>query len=226
MPHTTRYTLHATRIIIALSIALVLWTLMFSPWTAPYLPFWHCMVGSAVILIGLALYNGRHEIKQHLTISSCKHFLTEVLLGIAIAAALWGIFWIGDKVSQWMFPSFARMQVNDIYGIKEGINPVLLSCLLLFVIGPAEELFWRGYVQQTMTTHFLQAKRPTWIAALIAVAIYALVHIFSFNFMLIMAALVCGVVWGGLYWLCPKHFSAILISHALWDAAVFIWFPI
>lgn len=226
MPHTTRYTLHATRIIIALSVAFVLWTLMFSPWTAPYLPFWHCMVGSAVILIALALYNGRQEIKQHLTFSSYKHFLTEVLLGIAIAAALWGIFWLGDKISQRMFPSFARMQVDGIYGIKGGANPVLLSCLLLLVIGPAEELFWRGYVQQTLTTLFQQKARPAWVAALIAVAIYALVHIFSLNFMLIMAACVCGVVWGGLYLLCPKHFPAILISHALWDAAVFIWFPI
>lgn len=210
---------------IAFAIALVLWTLMFSPWTAPYLPFWPCMIGSAVILIALALYNGRKSIKEHLSVPM-KQWLIDILLGVAIAAALWGIFWIGDKVSQWMFPSFARHQVDGIYGIKDGVNPILLSCLLLFVIGPAEELFWRGYIQQVLTTRFQQTTRPTWVAALIAIAAYMLVHIFSFNFMLIMAALVCGVVWGGLYWLFPKHFLAIVISHALWDAAVFIWFPI
>lgn len=210
---------------ISLAVGLLLWTLMFSPWTAPFLPFWPCMVGSAVILITLALYNGRKSIKEHLSVP-LKQWCIDILLGIAIAAVLWGVFWIGDKVSQWMFPSFARHQVDGIYGIKDGINPVLLSCLLLLVIGPAEELFWRGYIQQTLATRFQQTTHPTWVAALIAIAAYTLVHIFSFNFMLIMAAAVCGVVWGGIYWLFPKHFPAIVISHALWDAAVFIWFPI
>ncbi|MCQ2339360.1 MAG: CPBP family intramembrane metalloprotease [Paludibacteraceae bacterium] len=210
---------------IAFAIALVLWTLMFSPWTAPYLPFWPCMVGSAVILIVLALYNGRKSIKEHLFVP-LKQWLIDILLGVAIAAVLWGVFWIGDKVSQWMFPSFARHQVDGIYGIKDGINPVLLSCLLLLVIGPAEELFWRGYIQQSLIHRAHAKTKPEWIAVIVAVAAYTLVHIFSFNFMLIMAAAVCGVVWCGLYWLCPKHFPAIVISHALWDAAVFIWFPI
>ena len=63
-------------------------------------------------------------------------------------------------------------------------------------------------------------------AMLVGVMIYTLVHFFSFNFMLIMAALVCGAVWGGLYWLFPNRLPAIILSHALWDAAVFIWFPI
>jgi hypothetical protein len=44
--------------------------------------------------------------------------------------------------------------------------------------------------------------------------------------MLTMAALVAGAAWGLLYRLFPKYFAAIIISHALWDVAVFIWFPI
>jgi membrane protease YdiL (CAAX protease family) len=51
------------------------------------------------------------------------------------------------------------------------------------------------------------------------------VHLPSGNFMLIMAAMVCGIVWGGLYWLMPKNLKAIIISHALWDAAAFVWLP-
>jgi hypothetical protein len=45
------------------------------------------------------------------------------------------------------------------------------------------------------------------------------------NFMLIMAAFTCGVCWGLLYRLFPQHFPAIVLSHALWDAAAFVWFP-
>lgn len=178
---------------------------MFSPWTAPYIPFWWVMSLSAAILITLSLvWGGKPQITWH---------WSDILLGIAIAAALWGVFWVGDKVSQWLFPTFARNQVNTIYQMKEGYSAPLLSALLLCLIGPAEELFWRGYIQRTLSFP-------------IALAAYTLVHVLSLNFMLVGAAFVCGLAWGGLYRLMPQRFAAIIISHALWDAAVFVWFPI
>ena len=163
-----------------------------------------------------------------------RFFVENVLLGIGIAIALWGVFGVGDKLSQWMFPSFARAQVNHIYEMKNGFSPFLLSLALLFIIGPAEEIFWRAYVQRKLADWIpckprkcmgLNLDNRFW-AMLVGVMIYTLVHLFSFNFMLIMAALVCGAVWGGLYWLFPNRLPAIILSHALWDAAVFIWFPI
>ena len=129
-------------------------------------------------------------------------------------------FWIGDKVAAWMF-DFARPQVDTIYGMKEGESPWLLTALMLFLIGPAEEMFWRGYVQRTLSERW----SPN-AGFLVTTAIYALVHVGSCNFMLTMAALVAGVAWGALYRFYPQRFSAILLSHALWDVAVFIWFPI
>ena len=44
--------------------------------------------------------------------------------------------------------------------------------------------------------------------------------------LLIMAAAVAGGVWGLLYWLKPDWLPALVVSHALWDAAVFVVFPI
>ena len=208
---------------LSIALAFVLWTLMFSPWTASFIPFWPTMCVSALILSTLAfLFTERtpREPKTDNKVQILRLWMENILIGIAIAAVLWGVFWVGDKVSQWMFPSFARTQVNSIYGMKTDINPWLLSCLLLFLIGPAEELFWRGYVQKALM------KRWNIWGAVLAIALYALVHLFSLNFMLIMAALVCGVVWGGLFYLFPRRFPALVISHALWDAAVFVWFPI
>ena len=43
---------------------------------------------------------------------------------------------------------------------------------------------------------------------------------------LIMAAMVAGAVWGFIYYLYPQRLGALIVSHALWDVAVFIWFPI
>jgi len=215
-------------------VAFVLWTVMFSPWTAPHLNFWLCMSVSAVILTVLAFALGGAWWK-HLDIpqgKALRYWVENILLGILIAVALWGVFWLGDKLSQLLFPTFARMQVNTIYGMKSGFNPWVLSLLLLFVIGPAEEIFWRGFLQRLLADHLKPLRiadltlGPRCLALILGVLVYALVHIFSLNFMLVMAALVCGAAWGILYWLMPNRFPAILLSHALWDAAVFIWFPL
>ena len=200
--------------IFTIILAFVLWTVMFSPWTAPYVNFWWMMTGSACTLSILATIFAPGWWKR------VKLTPTDILLGIAIAAALWGVFWIGDKLSQLMF-NFARPQVDLIYGMKDGESMWLLTALMLFLIGPAEEIFWRGYVQEN-----LSKKWNANIGFVVTTLIYALVHAGSFNFMLIMAALVAGAAWGLLYRLFPKYFAAIIISHALWDVAVFIWFPI
>lgn len=202
------------RLSFSLAVAFILWGLMFFPLTAPHFDFWQLMAGSALILTGLATLFAKAWWTR-------LHFTRENLLwGISIAVALWVIFWIGEKVASWLF-DFARNQVDAIYTIKEGSSPVVLSLLLLLLIGPAEEIYWRGYVQEQLMRKF-GADR----GFLLATAAYTLVHIPSLNFMLIMSALVCGTVWGMLYRLYPDRFTAIILSHALWDAAVFVWFPI
>ena len=164
------------KLIFTILLAAVLWTVMFSPWTAPFVNFWWMMTGSALTLSVFAtLFNPGwwREVKWS---------LPNVLLGLGIAVALWGVFWLGDKVSSWMF-DFARPQVDSIYGMKEGESPWLLAALLLL-------------------------------------------HAGSCNFMLVMAALVVGAAWGALYRFFPNRFAAIILSHAVWDVAVFIFFPI
>lgn len=199
------------RLAAAIVIAFLLWFVMFSQWTAPHLNFWWAMTTSACVLIFLSQYEERRL---------PRFTLREILLGIGIAVVLWGVFWIGDKLSQELF-TFARPQVDSIYQMKDGTPSWLIALLLLFIIGPAEELFWRGYVQRTLTQR--------WTANtgfVVTTLIYTAVHLPSMNFMLIMAAFTCGFCWGLLYRLFPQHFPAIVLSHALWDAAAFVWFPL
>lgn len=195
-------------------VAALLWTIMFSPFTAAHVNFWVMMTISAAILCTLAsLFNPRWWRDMEWSFGN-------IVFGVAIGVALWGVFWIGDKVSSWMF-DFARNQVDMIYGIKEGESPWVLSTLMLFLIGPTEEIFWRGYVQKTLSRYL----NPN-MGFVAATLCYTLIHLASWNFMLVMAALVAGVVWGGLYRLFPDKLAALVISHSLWDVAVFIWFPI
>lgn len=199
---------------LAICLAAVLWFVMFSPWTAPHVNFWVMMTFSGLTLTTYSTWASPGWWKD------IRLDLSNILLGVLLAAVLWGIFWIGDKLSSLMF-DFARPQVDMIYGMKEGENPWVLTALMLFIIGPAEEIFWRGYLQKS----FSKKWNPN-MGFVVTTLMYSLVHVSKFNFMLIMAAAVAGFVWGLAYRFYPEKFGAILLSHALWDCAVFIWFPI
>ena len=129
------------RIIIPLSIAAFLWFFMFSPWTSGIFNFWTAMSFSAIVLMNMAF-----ALRPQWWIEDVKFDWKNIAGGVGLAVVLWGVFWLGDKASAWLF-DFARPQVELIYGMKTGENPWLLSILLLILIGPAEEIFWRGYVQ-------------------------------------------------------------------------------
>ena len=200
--------------IIGICIATVLWTIMFSPWTAPAVNFWVMMTCSGVTLTLFTFWTRPNWWKD------IRFGVTDIALGIGLAATLWGIFWLGEYISTRLF-DFARPQVDSIYGMKNGENPFVLTILMLFIIGPAEEIFWRGCIQNRLSARW----NPN-LGFIVTTLVYGLVHLSKFNFMLIMAAMVAGCVWGLAYRLFPDRLGAIIISHALWDCAVFIWFPI
>lgn len=204
------------RIVIPIVVAALLWMLMFSPWSAPHLNFWLTMALSGTILTTLSF-----SLFPELAKSLKEQFrIWDIPLGLLIGAALWGIFWAGDKVAVWMFP-FAEGQIGTIYSMKDGTSPLLIALLLTLVVGPAEEIFWRGFVQEQLSRKW----SPT-LGFIATTAIYALVHIWALNFMLLAAAAVAGFFWGLLYRIFPKRIGALIVSHAVWDVAVFILFPI
>ena len=201
------------RALAGIAIAAVFWFLMFSVWTRPYINFWLVMTLAAVVLTAVATRCFTERMEEiHLDWKS-------LMLGVCLSAAMWGLFWIGNKLSELMF-DFARPQVDRIYGMKADACPAGIALLLLFVIGPAEEIFWRGCVQKK----FMQVLGPD-KGFLLGTAAYTSIHIWCFNLMLILAALVCGFFWGLFYRSRPKQLFPLILSHALWDAAAFVIFP-
>ena len=60
--------------------------------------------------------------------------------------------------------------------------------LLIFIIGPGEEIFWRGFLQR----HFsIKTEKLTGFA--LVTFFYTAIHFGSMNVMLILAALSCGL---------------------------------
>ena len=133
-------------LLLAVGIAAILWFYMFSPWTCGWPNFWVVMSFSAVLLTTLSLAF-THDRKN---LAKVEKPAFQLLGGVALAFVLWGIFWIGDKASSWLF-DFARPEVDAVYSMKHGLPAWLIGLLLVFLIGPAEEFFWRGYVQRTLS---------------------------------------------------------------------------
>lgn len=141
-----------------------------------------------------------------------------VALGLASAAILYFIFWTGKAVSELILP-FSGGQIGGIYDKGAGTPMWVIALLLFFVTGPSEELYWRGYLQKNLMMRYGQ-----WQGWLLATAIYAAVHIWSFNFMLVGAAAVAGAFWGAMYWRL-KNLTPVIISHSVWSAVIFAVFP-
>lgn len=208
------------KLLLAVAVAALFWFYMFSPWTQGRPNFWLVMSVAAVTLSSLCLA----FTQDRKALLKVEKPLLQIVAGVIIAIVLWGIFWVGDKLSAMLF-DFARGEVDAVYAMKTGLPPWGIALLLLLLIGPAEELFWRGYVQRTLS-RILPGKRAEDYAFVLTALVYALVHIWSFNFMLVMAAMVAGAVWGLVYRLKPGLLPALVISHALWDALVFVICPI
>lgn len=104
-----------------------------------------------------------------------------------------------------------RDYLQQIYSTRSQL-PLWVIGLLLLIIAPAEELVWRGWVQDK-------------VGLPIASLIYCLIHLPALNPPLLVAALVLGLHWGILY---RRTGSLVpgLISHLSWDVAVFCVFPI
>ena len=139
-------------------------------------------------------------------------------LGVLAAAALYGLFLAGNALSRQILP-FAGAGISEVYGFKTGAGLPRIVILMALLIGPGEELFWRGFLQRRFQAHF--GGLAGW---LLATAIYAVVHAGSGNPMLVLAAVVCGLFWGFLF-LRTRSVWLVAVSHTVWDLAVFVVFP-
>lgn len=201
---------HLQRLLLTVPAAFLLWFVTFAVRPGN---FWLKLSFSALFLAAFALKPLLDQREKLLSMR--KRF---IFVGILSAVLLYAIFWVGREVSTALFP-FASREIGNVYVTKAELNPAAIGLLLFFIMGPAEEIYWRGFVQETLSGRFGQMT-----GVLATSAIYALIHIFAFNFMLFVAAAVCGLFWGLLY-LREGSLIPVMLSHALWDLMTFVLFP-
>jgi membrane protease YdiL (CAAX protease family) len=191
-------------------LACVLWFVTFY---LSWATFWIKISFSAATLAILSLW---------LQTDNQDHFRfnkSAIFTGLVSAGLLYIIFWLGKTISNTIMP-FAAEQINGIYGKGVGTHTAIIACLLFFITGPCEEIYWRGYLQKNLVIRF-----GRWQGWLLASVIYAGVHIWSLNFMLIGAAAMAGAFWGAMFWRF-KNLAPVIISHSVWSTVIFAIFPI
>jgi len=199
-------------------LAAALYILLFFLHRLGPLDFWWWMSADIIVLVSLSFALDR----SFLTLRSgtCRREAwKQVLLGVFSAVVLYFIFYVGNSVSRLVFP-FAAGGIQNVYSFREGASPLRITLLILLLIGPGEELFWRGFIQRGWQNRF-----GPLIGWILASGLYSLVHVGSGNIMLILAALICGLFWGGLYLRC-RSLLLVAVSHTLWDILIFVLFPL
>jgi len=197
-------------IVFTLFIATILWYLLF---VIKPMNFWLQMSLSISALVLMSLVFNRDIFKIG------KLTIRHILIGISSAILLYIIFYLGNIVSGFIFP-FKDSQVLSVYSNKSNGNLILIGSLLFFVIGPGEEIYWRGFIQNTLSKKIGETR-----GYILSVLLYAGVHIVTGNVMLVIAALVCGIYWGCLYKK-EKSLIPVIISHAIWDLTIFVILPL
>ncbi len=191
-------------VIAGLVLAAVAWGALFGLGRAD---FWSRAALAGISIGAYAIVVQRAELEDLL-----RPTVADVGIGVVAAGVLYGVFWSGSAILRRWLPALAA-QVGDLYDVRSVRRPARLPITaVLLVVGPCEELFWRGLVQERA-------------GFAVALAGYAAVHLWERKAVLVLAAVVGGAFWGGLFaW--RGTLVAPLVSHALWDLAVVVWRPL
>jgi uncharacterized protein len=182
-----------------------------SVFRGPRTRFWPRMTRTGLGLGALALAS-QGELRR------ARPRPVDVVTGVAIAAGLYGVFPVGDRVARRIMPSGAE-DIGDVYELRSLRPKGEIAARLAAVIGPAEELYWRGLLQAELTRRLGPVR-----GAATATALYGGAHVVTGNPTLVGAATVAGAGWSALAAL-GVPMPALVVSHVVWDIWIFLVQP-
>jgi hypothetical protein len=195
---------------VATTVAVLLWTALvhvhpphFFLWAALFCAGWLVLSWKALGPEGRRLLTPR---------------ASELGWGIALAVVLY----VGSRAVLWAlcggFSELLCEPLKSVYA-RFGTGSLGAALALALVIAPAEELYWRGAVQQV-----LRPKLGRVGCAVVASVLSSLVLLAFREPLLALAALPTSLAWGLLAeW--RRGLVAAWVSHSLWDLLIVILFP-
>jgi membrane protease YdiL (CAAX protease family) len=171
-------------------------------------------LGSVAVLAGtLVLIVDGAELRPRLRPS-----VAQLVLGAAAGALMAALTYTLYAPATRLVPAIVPETIG-LYVAFKTLSPALSAIVLLPVVA-GEELVWRGVVHATLWRRL----GPT-ATVLVGALVYALAHAPVGSLLLVVTALACGLVWGGLR-AATGSLMASLVAHLVWDATVLLAFPL
>ncbi|MDJ0274797.1 MAG: type II CAAX endopeptidase family protein [Nitrososphaerota archaeon] len=195
-------------LIVTVAVAYILWYFAFM---IEFSSFWTRLAISSTVLLFMCAalaWNGSFPGKVGLNWRA-------LIIGIC-----WGLgMYVATLMSYKAVENYVRDDAGAVYALMGDVDVGLVVLTLLYV-SFTEELYWRGFVFETLSCGLGVTK-----ALLLTTLFYSTIHIWTSNLPLMLVAAVAGLLWGVLYRLTRSVFSA-WASHALWDLMVFVFLPL
>lgn len=141
-----------------------------------------------------------------------------MIYGLGYGTLLYGIIALGYELLR-LFPSHIE---NSVSGFLSNFAPTSIwhYLLLMFIIVPGEEIFWRGFVQQQLKQYM-----PTFAAIFLSAIFFALALGLGNFWPGQLAGLIAGLVLGALYeW--KRSMPLIIIAHLVMIVLLFLVQPL
>ena len=174
--------------------------------------FWLDIILTMTVLVFLALA------WSEVPLSRRNINLESIIIGAGAGMLLYLLCLGGGFLLELLWPAMHNYTA-EIYDLAYSV-PLAFAVILAVIVAIAEEIFWRGFIMRNF-----QAYLGTAAGIIAAVAVYALVHIWAFNPLLILAAAIGGAFWGILYNWRGNLFIPIL-AHVIWCVGVLAVYPI
>ena len=194
--------------IASLAIAAVIWSGVF---LTDILNFWYRLTTATLIFLVLTYFGNKAALRFDFKVK-------RIAIGIVSGFLLYGLFFAGFNVAKGL--DIIVQGAENVYAFKTGLPVSVIGILLLIPISPAEEIFWRGLLQNGFVAKFGRSS-----GYIITTLAYSLVHLPTFNYPLMLVALIAGLVWGALL---LKTGSLVpgIISHVIFNEMIFVILPI
>ncbi|MGD7052487.1 CPBP family intramembrane glutamic endopeptidase [Sutcliffiella horikoshii] len=174
--------------------------------------FWMLFPVSLFILIIVSMIDMRINLNRRL------FTFYDISYGILTGTILYGVFLVAYLILK-VLPFPLITFVEELYLIV-GPRSWWHYLMLVLIIIPGEEIFWRRYLQSKLVDRY-----GILIGFLAGASMYALTHIWTGNPMLVAAAATAGLAWGALYaW--KNSLALVIISHLVFDLWLLVIFPL
>lgn len=146
--------------------------------------FWYLYGACTLFLMSFVIFDD--DLEEN------SSFIKSLFPGIISGIVLYVIFYVGAILFK-VLPGGLDASVKHAFAAYS-TNSLLVWLLLIFIIVPGEELFWRGFVLKRMNRFF-----SPFVAAIISALILALFMCVSKSIAVVVSIFVASLVWNLLY---------------------------